>query len=78
MNEGQERFFNFIMERVMDGKHDEAKALLNQGFEKQADGTFDMAFINEFSSKLFPIIKPEFAEEVKSIITNDGPRHIRK
>lgn len=78
MNQGQEKFFNFILERVVDGKHDEAKALLKQGFAKQADGTFDMAFINEFSSKLFPIIKPEFVDEVKSVIANDGPQHIRK
>jgi hypothetical protein len=47
-------------------------------FAKQADETFDTAFINQFSLRLFPIIKPKFLEEVKSMIANDGPRHIQK
>lgn len=78
MNQGQEKFLNYILDRVIEGKRGEAKALLEQGFEKQADGTFNMAFINEFSSKLFPIIASEFIEEVKSVIASDGPRHIPK
>lgn len=29
MNEGQEKFFNFILDRVQEGKQDEAKAFKN-------------------------------------------------
>jgi len=36
MNPGQEMFYNFFMQRVAEGKEEEAKALLNAGFEKQA------------------------------------------
>jgi hypothetical protein len=35
------------MQRVIKGKEEEARALLNAGFEKQADGTFDAAYLDE-------------------------------
>lgn len=34
MNSGQELFYNFFMEHVIDGKEEEAKTLLNTGFER--------------------------------------------
>lgn len=45
MNQGQEQFYSFIMKYVKDGKQDEAKALLSESFAKQADGTFDKAYL---------------------------------
>ena len=41
MNNGQERFFNFIMERVSLENQDKAKELLNESFKKQDEGTFN-------------------------------------
>jgi len=40
MNQGQEMFYNFFMERVKDDKKEEARALLKESFRKQEEGTF--------------------------------------
>jgi len=65
MNQGQEMFYNFSIERAKDGKKEGAKALLDESFAKQAAGTFDMAYLNELKPKLFAIVKLEAIEEVK-------------
>lgn len=68
MNQGQEMFYNFFIERVKDNKKEEAKLLLEDSFAKQAEGTFDMAYFQEIMPKLFAIVKPEAVEEVKEAI----------
>jgi len=65
MNQGQEMFYNFFMERVKDGKKDEAKALLEEAFARQAAGTFDKAYLQETMPQYFTLLKPETIEEVK-------------
>jgi hypothetical protein len=74
MNEGQKKFFDFILERVQNGKEEDAKALLNEGFAKQADGTFTAEYSQEIIPKYLAILKPECAEEVKNIMENFGPK----
>lgn len=69
MNPGQEKFLNFILERVQEDKIDEAKALLKDNFEKQAAGTFSAADIATFAPKMVSLLKADKVEEVKSIIT---------
>ena len=68
MNQGQNQFFNFILERVNDEDVDKAKELLEESFSKQADGTFDLEYINEFNKKLTPLVKPQHKEEVENIL----------
>ena len=65
MNQGQEMFYNFFMERVKDAKKDEARALLEDAFARQAAGTFDKAYLQETMPKYFALLKPEAIEEVK-------------
>lgn len=65
MNQGQELFYNFFIERTKEEKKEEANTLLAESFSKQAAGTFDMAYLNELMPKLFAIVKPEATEEVK-------------
>lgn len=72
MNQGQEKFLNFILERVQDGKQDEAKALLAESFSKQADGTFNAEYMESFIPKMIAILKPESIEEIKGIMTQFG------
>ena len=74
MNEGQKKFFDFILERIQNGKEDEAKALLEEGFSKQADGTFTAEYSREIIPKYLAILKPEYIEEVKNIMENFGPK----
>lgn len=72
MNPGQEMFYNFFMQRVIEGKEEEAIALLNAGFEKQAKGTFDAAYLKEVMPKYFELIKPEFTKDLQDAMTHFG------
>ncbi|WP_291652761.1 hypothetical protein [Clostridium sp.] len=68
MNQGQEKFLGFILERVQEDKVDEAKELLAESFKKQSEGTFSHEYIMEFIPKMITLLKPENVEEVKSIM----------
>lgn len=65
MAQGQEMFYDFFMERVKNGREDEAKALLEGAFARQAAGTFDIAYLQEKMPQYFALLKPEAIEEVK-------------
>jgi hypothetical protein len=69
MNQGQEQFFHFILERVQEGKQEEAKGLLEEGFEKQEEGTFNAVYMESFIPRMLDMLKPEYMEEVKGIMT---------
>lgn len=68
MHQGQEKFLGFILERVQEGKVDEAKSLLTESFKKQSEGTFSHEYIIEFIPKMIALLKPEKVEEVKAIM----------
>jgi hypothetical protein len=72
MNDGQKTFFDFILERVQNGKEEEAKALLAESFGKQADGSFGPDYMKDFIPQLLATIKPENVEEVKNIMLRFG------
>lgn len=44
MNAYQEKFYQFILDRVKEADLEKAQALLQESFAKQADGSFDLAF----------------------------------
>lgn len=70
MNPGQEKFLNFILDRVEAEKREDAKALLEESFAKQADGTFDQAYMLSFMPRMISLIKDEAKEEVMEIMKN--------
>ena len=70
MNQGQEQFYSVIMKYVKDGKQDEAKALLSESFAKQADGTFDKAYLKSLEKKVLTLLKPEAITEVLGVMKN--------
>lgn len=72
MNEGQQRFFHFILERVLDGKQEDAKALLSESFGKQAEGSFTQEYAMAFMPRMLALLKPEHVEEVKGIMIQYG------
>lgn len=53
------------MERAQEGRKEEAKALLEEGFARQAAGTFDKEYFQETASRLFAVVKSESAAEVQ-------------
>jgi hypothetical protein len=74
MNPGQEKFFDFIIERVQADKVDQAKALLEESFSRQADGTFDVEYMGSFAPRLTEMLKPDAISEVKETMKNFAPK----
>ncbi|MET3574448.1 hypothetical protein ACFFIY_13260 [Bhargavaea ullalensis] len=67
--QGQEKFMEFILERVQEGKEAEARAVLAENFKKQDEGTFSQEDIRAFIPKMMGLIKPERLAEVQAVAT---------
>ncbi|MEH7386387.1 hypothetical protein V7147_13405 [Bacillus sp. JJ1521] len=68
--QGQEMFLNFILQRVQEGKEDEAREILTENFRKQQEGTFSQKDIQEFLPKMISLLKPDKLEEIKAVVKN--------
>ncbi len=68
MNQGQEQFLNYILERVKEDKVEEAKLLLEGNFKKQAEGNFTHDDIEQFVPKIVALLKPEKVDEVQAVM----------
>ncbi|HWJ77587.1 MAG TPA: hypothetical protein VNR61_05890 [Niallia sp.] len=68
--QGQEMFLNFILQRVKEDKVEEAKAVLEENFKKQDEGTFTKEDIEQFIPKMMNLLKPEKLDEVKAVAKN--------
>lgn len=68
MNQGQEKFLEFILERIQEDKIEEAKALLADNFKKQSEGNFTQEDIAQTIPKMLALLKPEKVEEVQAIM----------
>ena len=66
--EGQERFLQFILERVQEGKEETAREILTENFRKQDEGTFSQEDVQVFIPKMLNLLKPEKLEEVQAIV----------
>ncbi len=74
MNPGQEKFYEFFMERVQEDKKEEAKTLLEVGFAKQEEGTFTAEYLQEVMPKYFAVIKPEALAELQMAMASFSSR----
>ena len=70
MDSGQEKFYNFIVERVRDDQKDSVKELMLDNFKKQADGTFTREDMQKTQETLMKALKPEAMEEVKAAMAH--------
>ena len=68
MNQGQEKFLEFILERIKEDKIEEAKALLADNFKKQSEGNFTQDDIAQTIPKMLALLKPDKVEEVQAIM----------
>lgn len=68
MNAGQEKFLGFILGNVDESNQTEAKALLEESFAKQADGTFNQEYLATFIPKMLGLIKEDRVEQVKAVM----------
>ena len=76
MQEGQVKFYEYMIEKMLEERKEDGIMLLKESFEKQEKGTFTAEYLNEFNVKLLALIKPEFKGEVKSILDQFGETHI--
>lgn len=72
MNEGQQKFLGFILDRVQEDKKEEAKTLLQENFKKQVAGTFNKEDAMGFMPKMMSLLKIEHVEEVKAVVMEFG------
>ncbi|MGL4344748.1 MAG: hypothetical protein ACRCTE_06100 [Cellulosilyticaceae bacterium] len=70
MNNGQEKFLNFILQRVTIENQDQAKELLSESFTKQEQGSFNEEYMMNFIPRMLQLIKPECRDEVQNIMRN--------
>lgn len=68
MNQGQQMFMSFILDRVELGKEETAKALLMEAFFKQDNGTFNKEYAMDFMPRMLVLIKKEHLQEVKDVM----------
>ena len=70
MNQGQEQFYDFIVERVQDEYKEDVKILMRENFKRQADGTFTREYMAETQTGLMKMLKPEAIDEVKEAMAH--------
>ena len=68
MNEGQEKFLGYILERVQEDNIEEARVLLTDNFKKQDEGTFTYEDAVQLIPKMISLLKPEKVEEVQAVV----------
>ena len=60
----QEKYNDWILENVQDGKTEEFKILLAEHYSKMSAGTQTPEYMISFSQKMISMLKPEFAEKL--------------
>lgn len=73
LNEGQKKFYEYILEKVRPEESLNAEELLKEAFSNQADQTFDEAYVKKFIPQMLNLIRKENQEEVKNIMQNFHP-----
>ncbi|MDR1705112.1 MAG: tetratricopeptide repeat protein [Clostridiales bacterium] len=65
LNPGQKMFFDFVMERVLEGKKADIQKIMAESFKRQADGTFTKEYMAETAPAIITLLRPECVEEFK-------------
>ncbi|MDR3586864.1 MAG: hypothetical protein P4L59_16355 [Desulfosporosinus sp.] len=68
MNQEQELFLDFILERVKADRIEEAKVLLEYNFKKLAEGNFTQDDLEQVIPKMLDLLKPDKIEEVQTVM----------
>lgn len=75
MNEGQQKFLKFVLERVKEGNEEAATQLLTDTFRRQDNDEFTQEHMQEFVPKMLSLLKPECIDEVRMIMQDYDPNH---
>lgn len=69
MNEGQTKFFDFMMARAQAGKEAQVQEVLTAAFQTVGQGKATAAFFSDFNEQLKELIQPEALPEVFAAIS---------
>lgn len=72
MDQQQEKFYQYILDRVEEKNIDRAKVLLGKTFEKQDEGNFTKCDVTVLVPLLLSIVKPESIKEVQDLLKSYG------
>ena len=72
VNDGQKKFYEYIMSRVKLECTEQTKDLLLQSFARQDDGTFDEEVLQNFHDEIERYIKPENLSEIVQVLSQFG------
>ncbi len=75
MNEGQQKFLNFVLDRVKEGNEATATELLSDTFRRQDSDEFTQENMQEFVPKMLDLLRPECVDEVRMIMQDYDPSH---
>jgi hypothetical protein len=76
MNDGQAKFFEYMVDCIQNDKKEEGTLLLEKAFQNQADASFGVKELEDFNAQILEMIKPEHLKEVKDILNKFGKSHI--
>jgi predicted RND superfamily exporter protein len=68
MDQSQEKFYDFIVQRVREECVLAAKDLLKDNFAKQTNGVFSREDMVNTQKALVKMLKPEAVEEVRAVM----------
>ena len=64
MNQSQQMFHDFLLERVQPGKEAEAEAVLAESIAHQDNGTFTLEYMATVVPRLMALVRPECVAEL--------------
>lgn len=69
MNNGQQKFFEYMMSCIDSENVQMVQEMLKENFVKQQNNTFTKEDALNFIDKVLPLAKPEKVEELQKIMT---------
>ena len=72
MNQEQEKFYQYILDKVEEKNIERAKVLLSKTFEKQDEDDFTKCDVTALVPVLLSLVKPENIKEVQDLLKSYG------
>lgn len=69
MNTQQMMFHDNFMDMVQTEKKQEAEAVLAVGFERQAEGTFDVTYLQSTIMTYCDLVRPECMDRLRQVVS---------
>jgi len=81
MNQSQQKFHDFFLERVQPGREADAEAMMTESFAHQDDGTFTPDYLATITTKMMALLRPEcvaeFTESAARMRATMAPTQLR-